>query len=211
MKGILFKPDMIKATVREIDPKAVTRRLAGLKEINQEPDKWAVVCSLSNPGKEFDFYKPLCMSLPAIVIKPRYQVGETVYIKEAHVIDIPPNNNISVYYPIDGQIRVLDHWSHEYCSELSNGQRWYGQWKVKSPLFMPAWAARYFIKITDVRAEKLNTMTDGDANKEGVDNLVTFMLLWDSINARGGYEWTKNCWVWVYEFQRVWFSRQSQA
>ena len=30
-----------------------------------------------------------------------------------------------------------------------------------------------------------------------------FMLLWDSINAKRGYGWDTDPWVWVVEFERV--------
>ncbi len=171
MKGIPFKPDMIKAIVDL--RKTVTRRLDGLKEINQSPKDyfWSGAYFYHEDGKE-------------ISIKSRYAVGEVVYIKEAWWED-----SGDIYYKAD-------------CPTMPTNM-FFEKGKWKSPLFLPEIFARTFIQITDVRPERLNSMTENDAHIEGVDNLVTFMLLWDRLNKKRGYEWKKNCWVWVLEFQKV--------
>jgi hypothetical protein len=75
-------------------------------------------------------------------------------------------------------------------------------------MFMPAWAARYFIRITDVRAGRLNEITDVEARREGIPNsayavngITSFKRLWDSIN-KSPFDWEANPWVWVYSFER---------
>ncbi len=87
-----------------------------------------------------------------------------------------------------------------------------------SPLFMPKWAARDFIQITDVRHERLQKITSYDLvaegcpidvnrkeeDKEVYDNelaLMWYKNLWDSINPK--YPWEDNPWVWRYEFKKV--------
>ena len=49
-----------------------------------------------------------------------------------------------------------------------------------------------------------------DARAEGIypideehDVLGSFIDLWDSINAKRGYSWESNPWVWVVEFSKV--------
>ncbi len=83
------------------------------------------------------------------------------------------------------------------CGAAITGQKW------KHSIFMPRWASRIALEITDIRVERLDCMSENDAHLEGVDNLVSFKLLWDKINKKRGYEWEKNCWVWVLEFRRV--------
>ena len=88
-----------------------------------------------------------------------------------------------------------------------------GKWR--SPLFMPEWAARYFIKILDIQAGRLQEITENDAIKEGVilkaaivtGTLVgeptyrdSYALLWDSINPK--QKWNTDPFVFRYEFKK---------
>ena len=73
-------------------------------------------------------------------------------------------------------------------------------------MMMPAWAARHFIKILSIRAERLQEITDKNADAEGfydsqdsVRSTVRFMDFWDSINK--DYPFESNPWVFRYEFE----------
>ena len=76
-------------------------------------------------------------------------------------------------------------------------------------MYMPRWAARTFLLITDVRVERLQAMPAGDAAREGIatnpcnpdKQLRDFALLWNSINAKRGFPWESNPWVWVYAYR----------
>lgn len=88
-------------------------------------------------------------------------------------------------------------------------------------IHMPRWASRILLEITNVRVERLNSIHDVDAMREGIQNLTTcshadfgipgvvnaqhpvraFQLLWESIY--GADSWRANPWVWVIEFKRV--------
>jgi hypothetical protein len=49
----------------------------------------------------------------------------------------------------------------------------YSKWRKRSPLFMPAWASRLKIVLTDVRVERLQDITEEDAYAEGVEPLFS--------------------------------------
>ncbi|CEL83600.1 hypothetical protein BN1222_04898 [Klebsiella quasipneumoniae] len=93
--------------------------------------------------------------------------------------------------------------------------------KLRPSIHMPRWASRILLEITNVRVERLNSIHDVDAMREGIQNLTTcshsdfgipgvvnaqhpvraFQLLWESIYGEEG--WKSNPWVWVIEFKRV--------
>lgn len=207
MKGILFKPDMHLA-IRE-GRKTVTRRLHGLKEINQEPEKWfsLAVAQDCPPLKVGDFIFQH-EDYHCVGVKSRYQVGEVVFVQEAWAVE-----------------KRLDHLTISELSHaaemplffrLDNSKTLLEIGKWRSPLFMPAWAARDFIKITDVRTERLQEITPEDVIKEGIarytfargcaspnppDPRWKFIELWDSTNPQ--YPWASNPWAWRYEFKKV--------
>ena len=72
---------------------------------------------------------------------------------------------------------------------------------------MPRAAARIFLRVTDVRVERLQEITDTDAHAEGMDSpsypIIQYKDLWDDLNAKRGCGWDSNPWVWVYAFERI--------
>lgn len=75
-------------------------------------------------------------------------------------------------------------------------------------IHMPKAASRILLEITDVRVERLRSMSQDDARAEGViaasgpmEAGLAFRELWDSIY--GEESWKANPWVWVIEFKRV--------
>lgn len=97
-------------------------------------------------------------------------------------------------------------------------------------IFMPRWASRLTLQVVDVRIERVQEISKDDAIAEGLDSfwvnygrntnrsqmwrvntwddggylspIEAFEHLWDSINAKRGYSWQSNPWVWVVEFTR---------
>ena len=80
--------------------------------------------------------------------------------------------------------------------------------------FMPRWASRITLEITDVRVQRLHEISEADAIAEGTrePSLVpvtgarfserdVFAALWQHIN--GSASWNANPWVWALTFQRV--------
>lgn len=78
----------------------------------------------------------------------------------------------------------------------------------KPSIHMPRAASRILLEITDVRVERLRSMSQDDARAEGViaasgpmEAGLAFRELWDSIY--GEESWKANPWGWVIEFKRV--------
>lgn len=76
-------------------------------------------------------------------------------------------------------------------------------------IHMPKEAARIWLKVIDVRVERLQDITDEQATKEGCDDYTStalgFFNIWDSTIKKadiGRYGWDANPWVWVIEFSR---------
>ncbi|MGR7054160.1 hypothetical protein ACU637_26120 [Klebsiella aerogenes] len=79
-------------------------------------------------------------------------------------------------------------------------------------IHMPRWASRILLEITDVRVERLASVSDEDAGKEGypadpspfggpMDKWLWFRQLWDGIYPEQSFN--HNPWVWVIEFKRI--------
>ena len=83
-----------------------------------------------------------------------------------------------------------------------------GRWHPS--IHMPKSAARIFLKVTNVRAECLRSITEKDAMAEGYPILLSdigfsatdwFHVTWNDI-ADESTNWDANPWVWVYGFER---------
>jgi len=79
---------------------------------------------------------------------------------------------------------------------------------------LPEKYARLFLKIKDIRVERVQDITGEDAKSEGVAGSdrkgvpygnckIAFMALWDKINYKRGFGWSVNPWCWVMEFERT--------
>lgn len=94
------------------------------------------------------------------------------------------------------------------CSDLEQaGIRWI------SPLFMPRQASRITLKIARIRAERLQDITEEDANQEGFPSQLSctsfnparmnFAIYWDQLHQKPGTRWADNPWVWRVQFEKV--------
>lgn len=159
-----------------------------------DPDEPSVICKTSG-----------CMpDLPCPYGKP----GDRLWVRETFYIDVPdddPSRLDSTYYRADG----------ECCQQIPECQCGdVGKPKWRPSIFMPRWASRITLDITNVRVERLQDISEADAQAEGMDALATvaeikdgqphtyrtgFHILWDIINGKK-YPWESNPFVWVIEF-----------
>ena len=109
---------------------------------------------------------------------PHGAIGDRLWVRETWASD----DSTTAYYRADGET-------------YNAGLPW------RPSIFMPRWASRLTLEITDVRVERVQDISRKDAKDEGV--LLNFHLLWDAINAERGYSWDSNPWVWAISFQRV--------
>lgn len=105
------------------------------------------------------------------------------------------------------QYRATDQYAYSLTGEPRGDRRW------RPSIHMPRWASRLTLTITDVRVERLQGISTGDAIAEGCsgsgsthdpddfhDPVGQYRELWDSLNAARGYGWDANPWVWVVSF-----------
>ena len=107
---------------------------------------------------------------------------------------------------------------HDAAIYRAGWDRSNGGFRWRPSIHMPRWASRILLEITDVRVERLQDISEADAQAEGVkvdgnghavrDDVVNvggartaFAELWESIN--GPDSWSANPWVWVIEFRRI--------
>jgi hypothetical protein len=145
---------------------------------------------------------------PAILC-PYGGPGHRLWVREAWARD---DADGQLLYRADvGQGGEADDWDIQRRDGVP-GYRW------KPSIHMPRSACRIELEITDVRVERLQAISVGDAMAEGVtsadaaglpstdDNgwkpIDAYRQLWDTINMPAT-QWRNNPWVWVVEFRRL--------
>ncbi|HHB8004645.1 morphogenetic protein [Klebsiella pneumoniae] len=114
----------------------------------------------------------------------------------------------------------IDQNSHDIAYRATTPEDWPEEGRWRPSIHMPRWASRILLEITDVRVERLNAISQENAQAEGMEltgwrptysdpdsggEVMTpydnFAELWSSIY--GDESWKANPWVWVIEFKRV--------
>lgn len=196
MKPILFSAPMVRAITA--GRKSQTRRVIKFPE--------GTTGRLPKPENQ-DEITPYIFGVTGIKLSP-YSVGEAMWVREtwADIAETFPGNM-------------------HYKANASQGDlEWFKEegWKWRPSIFMPREAARLFLRVTSVRAERVQDISTSDCEREGIasdiDGFKGNMLLhhdwitkeyaklWDSLSAKrngGEYAWDKSPWVWVVSFERI--------
>ena len=226
IKPILFNTEMVLAILE--GRKSCTRRIVKPQQIiGMLPDK----CKNGEPEEFLKekklMFKPYCdmtdIELINTAYKAPYQPGDILYVRETWErfdcwnCEGDERGNCSK----EPQKSVLDKtcgcYMYRATNEISGDARWHPS------IHMPKEAARIWLKVTDVRVERLQDVTEDGAKAEGAidnrgfihspeneyDRIHTarehFIEIWSSTIKKSDldrYGWDANPWVWVIEFER---------
>ena len=188
-KPIIFNTEMVRAILD--GKKTQTRRMGGLELSNKNPGLW-------RPHHDMSFVWRKWATLDIINIKPKYQIGDRLWVRETWT-----SFGGDIIYKADSICQKRQYIPENYFIHI----------KWKPSIFMPKKYARIWLKVLDVRVERIKDINLGDVAAEGIDascDVATkrehrvsggaFVELWDSINKKRGYGWDMNPWVFVYEF-----------
>lgn len=203
-KPILFNTAMVKAILE--GRKTVTRRVINRDIVNRcDMEKDGTLLCFENAYGDHIRPEKLC----------RYQPGDILYVRETwhryeKRVGKGESCHIATFYG--------------YRASIANSEDAHEPWKPS--IHMPKEATRIFLKVKDVRVERLQECGKGwclDIEKEGVvtpQNPILyvsddeyhdalreeFQKLWNStikIEDIDTYGWDANPYVWVIEFERI--------
>lgn len=178
--------------------KTMTRRV-----IKPQPSRPLVYRTVrGRPELEY-WYEPDNGGIAHTYKCPYGQVGDKLWVRETW--------RVGAEYDALGISGLWNHPVVGYKDEI-NVSFLHGAGKWRPSIFMPRWASRILLEITEVRAERLQEINNEDAKAEGVipmtcclpraaHYITPFKELWDSLNAKRGYGWETNPWVWVISFK----------
>ncbi|MCW3111337.1 MAG: hypothetical protein JWQ09_5843 [Segetibacter sp.] len=191
--------------------KTQTRRSGGLEVVNKNPDEWVLngrFLSIKEIVREINEDKlAACDYLfentvgTKVWCKPRYKVGEVLYLKEPIFIeyDTVHTDSKRILYKFDNKHHRISKWSNK--------------------LFMPASAARAFVRITGIKCERLLDISDEDCIAEGIELVDGYYKYYQVVHEHGNFtkspkqsfltlytfankaKTIDNIWVWVYTFE----------
>ena len=218
-KPILFNTEMVKAILD--GRKTQTRRVIPLKNNDLIFTGFVVSSTAKNREGYCAFGKNKEQDLE--FIKPKYKVGDVLWVREpAKVIEINDYQDCFTFkYLADNKEETLSYLD---------------KWENKDGMTVPRWVencqgvpngcikemARIFLKVTNVRVERLQEAELQDICEEGYpegyqpfyftsdlkrelhENKMDdwWINLWNS-TAKDGYKYLDNPYVFVYEFERI--------
>lgn len=187
-RPILFSDPMVKAILA--GTKSQTRRVAANIPLDAE--------SVYHVGPEHDRYWQCSANGKPYNFAARWTPGDLLWVRETWALE---GDNVGDGYK-PGSCKAL------YRADYHNKSV---AWRWRPSIHMPRAASRITLRVTSVRVERLQEISEQDAAAEGVSKAdvtgwisyrTSFPLLWDSINAERA-PWASNPWVWVVAFERV--------
>lgn len=220
-RPVLMAAPMVRATLRQVDPKTHTRRI-----LKQQPSEhhWqvlpgyelkvgdAMVCADGRVHVTFWHSIPqnAAWDKAGHAVCPYGKPGDRLWVREAWrtvagADDIAPRDLMNV--------ESFTHYEADEAKPVGMG-------KLRPSMFMPRWASRILLEVVSVRVERLNNISQADAIAEGLQRTVdgyawhvedethrasdpveSYASLWEAINGDGS--WDASPWVWVVEFKRL--------
>ena len=162
---------------------------------------------------------------------PYGQIGDLLWVREEHyrfghweeVSSVRTRTGRQKWAFVQDSREVLFDAPAEFRKGRQHKDPFTPAWHKRLARFMPRWASRITLEITDVRVERLQDIDGRDAIDEGIEKTdwkyscepfknynggrpfsspkASFKSLWESIN--GPDSWDANPWVWVIGFKRV--------
>ena len=146
---------------------------------------------------------------------PYGQPGDRLWVRESCRWD---HSESDIHYRADGQTRRFltskeaDEWSRRDWERRHRHAQWNARWRPS--IHMPRWASRITLEVEEVRVQRVQEISLEDVGAEGFEwrgcpddydqgLSGTFIHIWDSLNAKRGYGWDTNPWVWALTFKRV--------
>ncbi len=214
---ILFNTEMVRAILD--GRKKCTRRIVKIPNYIKQQDDGLYTLFAEGTCYENQHFEEIVQYL-----KKPYQPGDILYVREtwqcwrAHRYEATADirfraggDDVRLQFA-NGSTDSIDRYDFDTFVH-----KWFshnGKWKPS--LFMPKEAARIWLKVTDVRVERLQDITSEQIGREGVEveyphvlngeeKRYAFSTLWNSTIKKSDldrYGWDANPWVWVVEFER---------
>lgn len=221
IKPILFNTEMVRAildgrkscTRRLVKPQPDGKHTYPLGFVTDSTEKKEVGCfgfGIDEYGGSIQYAKPPYLGGDIIYIRETWteECGKYYYRADYDSDYLDPCETLSGGYPAS----CRNHPGCDGCMATSTRIHWHPS------IHMPKEAARIWLKVTDVRVERLQEITAESALTEGADKYIhangtlnedqtitSFIGIWNSTIKKSDldrYGWDANPWVWVIEFER---------
>lgn len=220
MKPILFNTEMVQAILS--GRKTTTRRIVKPQPVFLDGETGTPEpCDDGNWCFKIDQYR----NIYDFDLKPLYQRGDILYVRETWRV-----RNMFGDWSRGDRCAEIEFRAKGGTITLRNIDPQFEKWQKGArwlpAIHMPKNAARIFLRVTNVKLERLQSITESDARKEGVldpyhycsddaywkttkrnllpANIAAFSALWDSTVRTADqkhYGWDVNPWVWVFEYE----------